>query len=318
MIIDAHHHMLPLTFNEKQIAKAAEFRFANYGPPARGGGVQVSLEEIRERLASYAPDPHGEKLLERMAREGIDRTVLLTVDNFELGVSDEDILDHNKICADIANGSQGRIIPMAGIDPRRKDAPELFRRCIEEFGMKGLKWHPDHGYYPNSRESYAVLAVAEKLNVPLLTHTGPLPRSASPRGIRRVKYCDPVYLDDITWDFPELRIIAAHMGRLAWRDWAQLAQFRPNLYGDLAMWQTFALTNYQQFCQDLRRILDVAGADSVLFGSDAPGFTCLVPNEQFIKIMYDLPNNAPAGTKFTREEINRIMGKNAEKVFNLA
>jgi predicted TIM-barrel fold metal-dependent hydrolase len=317
MIIDAHHHMLPLTFNEKQISQEAEYRYTTYGPHARAGGVQVSLEEIRKRLASFAPDAHGEKLMERMAQAGIDTTVLLVVDNLELGESDKDILSHNHICADIARGSQGKIISLAGIDPRRKNAPELFRRCIEEFGMKGLKWHPDHGYYPNSQEAYAVLAVAEKLNVPLLTHTGPLPRAVSPHVKRRAKHCDPIYIDDIAWDFPELKIIAAHMGRLAWHDWAQLAQFRPNLYGDLAMWQVFAVTDYQRFCSDLRQILDIAGADSVLFGSDALGFTALVPNEQFIQIMHDLPSKAPAGMKFTREEIDGIMGKNAKKVFNL-
>jgi hypothetical protein len=309
--------MLPLTFDGKRISEEAQYRYATYGPGARGGGVKVSLDEIRKRLASYAPDPHGEKLMERMSREGIDYTVLVVMDNLALGQKDDEILSANRICADIGRGSKGRIIPLAGIDPRRKNAPELFRRCIDEYGMKGLKWHPDDGYYPNSPEAYAVLAIAEKLRVPVLTHTGPLPRMASPGLKKRAKYCDPIYLDDITWDFPELKIIAAHMGRLAWHDWAQLAQFRPNLYGDLAMWQVFAVTDYNRFCRDLRQILDIAGADSVLFGSDAPGFTCLVPNDQFIKILRDLPTKAPAGLKFTPEEIDGILGKNAQKIYNL-
>jgi predicted TIM-barrel fold metal-dependent hydrolase len=255
--------------------------------------------------------------MERMSREGIDFTVLVVVDNMEMGAKDEEILSNNRICADIARGSKGKIISLAGIDPRRKNAPELFRRCIEEYGMRGLKWHPDDGYYPNSREAYAVLEIAQKLRVPLLTHTGPLPRAVSASVKRRAKYCDPIYLDDLAWDFPELKIIAAHMGRLAWHDWAQLAQFRPNLYGDLAMWQVFAVTDYDRFCRDLRRILDIAGPDSVLFGSDALGFTCLVPNEQFIKLLRDLPTKAPAGLKFTREEIEGILGKNAQKIYTL-
>jgi len=59
------------------------------------------------------------------------------------------------------------------------------------------------------------------------------------------------------------------------------------------------------------------GADSVLFGSDGPGFTALVPNEEFIQILRDLPRKAPAGVKFTQEEIDCILGKNAQKVFCL-
>ncbi len=317
MIIDAHHHMLPLTYDEKVISQEAEYRYATYGPEARTGGVKVSLNEIRKRLTSYAPDPRGEKLIERMAQARIDITVLLVTDNVELGKSDEDILSSNRICACIAKGSKGKIISLAGIDPRRKKAPELFRRCIEEFGMNGLKWHPDDGYYPNSQEACAVLAVAEKLKVPLVTHTGPLPRAVSATLKRRAKFTDPMYLDDIPRDFPELKIVAAHMGRFAWHDWAQLAQFRPNLYGDLAMWQVFAVTNYRCFCRNLRGILDIAGADSVLFGSDGPGFTALVPNEEFVQILRDLPRKAPAGVKFSQEEIDCILGKNAQKVFCL-
>jgi predicted TIM-barrel fold metal-dependent hydrolase len=317
MIIDSHHHMLPLTFDEKVISQEAEYRYRTYGPVARGGGVKVSLDEIRKRLTSYAPDPHGEKLLERMAKDGIDFTVLLVTDNVELGASDDELLTSNCICAGIARESKDKIISLAGVDPRRKKAPELFRRCIEEFGMRGLKWHPDDGYYPNSKEAYAVLAVAEKLKVPLLTHTGPLPRAASPKVKRRAKFTDPIYLDDILWDFPELKVIAAHMGRFAWHDWLQLAQFRPNLYGDLAMWQVFAVTEYERFCRVLRQILDIAGADSVLFGSDAPGFTALVPNEKFIQILRDLPKKAPSDITFTRKEVDGILGKNAQKVFGL-
>src|SRR3989337_819725 len=134
MIIDAHHHALPLTYDEKQITQEAEYRYKTYGPGARAGGVQVSLEEVRKRVASYAPDSHGEKLLERMAHEGIDATVLLVTDNMELGKTDEELLNDNRICAGIAKESNGKIIPLAGVDPRRAKAPELFRRCIEEFG----------------------------------------------------------------------------------------------------------------------------------------------------------------------------------------
>lgn len=318
MIIDAHHHMLPLTFDEKTITSEAEYRYAVYGKGARSEGIQESLEEIKKRLTSYAPDPHGEKLLERMKQAGIDVTILCITDNVELGLSEEQMLANNRACANIAKGSDGKIISLAGVDPRRKNAPELFRRCIEEYGMSGLKWHPDDGYYPNSKEAYAVLAVTEQLGVPLLTHTGPLPRAALPAVKRRAKFTEPMYLDDVLWDFPGLKIIAAHMGRFNWREWAQLAQFRPNLYGDLAMWQIFAVNSYERFCGDLRQILDIAGADSVLFGSDGPGFTALVPNERFIQILRDLPRKAPPGMKFTEAEIEGILGENAKKAYGIS
>lgn len=317
MIIDAHHHMIPVMLDEKTVSREAEIRYATYGPGARSQSIDISIEEIKRRFSSYGPDPHGEKLLARMAGSGIDMTILCVVDNVDLGLSDDQILANNRTCATIARQSQGKVIALAGIEPRRKKAPELFRRCIEEYGMRGLKWHPDFGYYPNSEEAYAVLAVAEKLDVPLLTHTGPLPPPPVPGTRRRAKFAHPCFLDDVTQDFPGLSVIAAHMGRFAWREWASLAQFRRNLYGDLAMWQIFAVANYEGFCRDLRAILDIAGSDSVIFGSDAPGFTTLVPNEHFIQILRILPHQAPAGIKFNEEEVAGILGNNARKAFGL-
>jgi predicted TIM-barrel fold metal-dependent hydrolase len=60
---------------------------------------------------------------------------------------------------------------------------------------------------------------------------------------RRVKFAHPSLLDDVAQDFPGLNVIAAHVGRFARREWASPAQFRRNLYGDLAMWQVFALAD---------------------------------------------------------------------------
>ena len=317
MIIDMHHHMLPLTIDEKALALEAENRSANWGGGARSERINLSVDEIKKRLASNGPDPHGEKLLQRMAQAGIDITILCIVDNVDLGLSDEGALEINRTCAGIASGSRGKILALAGVDPRRKKAPELFRRCIQDYGMKGLKWHPDGGYYPNGKEAYAVLEVAERLGTPLLTHTGPLPLAANRKDQRRSAYAQPIFLDDVSQDFPGLKVIAAHMGRHAWREWAQLAQFRRNLYGDLAMWQIFAVASYERFCRDLRNILDIAGTDSVLFGSDGPGFTALLPNEQFIQTLRDLPRKAPSGIRFTEEEIDAILGGNARKVFGL-
>jgi hypothetical protein len=254
-----------------------------------------------------------------MAKAGIDITVLCVADDILLGLSNEEVLSKNRICADIAAGSHGKIVAMAGIDPRRKAAPNLFRQCIEVYGMRGLKWHCNLGYAPNSEGAYAVLKVAEKLGTPLLTHTGPTPPpSRKPKESGWGRLVHPNLLDDVTMDFPGLKVIAAHMGMLAWRDdWAGLAQVRRNLYGDLAFWQIYAASNYERFCHDLRYNLDVAGSDSVLFGSDGPSAIALMPNEDFIQILRDLPQKAPLGVRFTKEEVEGILGGNAKKVFGI-
>jgi predicted TIM-barrel fold metal-dependent hydrolase len=189
---------------------------------------------------------------------------------------------------------------------------------MEQYGMRGLKWHPDVGYSPVSPEAYGVLKVLEKLDGVLMTHTGQNTNASSLPPIRkRNDFVDPTLLDDIVQDFPGIKVIASHMGRWNWRDWASIAEFRRNLYGDLAMWQIIAAANYNLFCRELRDILDIAGVDSVLFGTDGPGFDAMVPNDRFIQMLRDLPNKAPSGLKFTKEEVDGILGENARKVYNL-
>jgi hypothetical protein len=123
-------------------------------------GVKKSVDEVMPLFRDYMDDIECDKLIKRMDDSGIDATVVNVVDNVNFGFDNERIMRINGYCSRAAAKHPGRIIPLAGIDPRRPDAPALFRRCIEELNMKGLKWHPDDGYYPNSEESYAVLEVA--------------------------------------------------------------------------------------------------------------------------------------------------------------
>ncbi|MDO8672725.1 MAG: hypothetical protein Q7O66_15040 [Dehalococcoidia bacterium] len=90
-------------------------------------------------------------------------------DDLRRGLSDGVILAVNRLWADFALRSKGRVVALAGIEPWRKAAPELFRRCVEEYGMRALKWHPDYGHYSNCEEAYEVVKMAEQLETPLLT-----------------------------------------------------------------------------------------------------------------------------------------------------
>ncbi|MBI2864059.1 MAG: amidohydrolase family protein [Chloroflexi bacterium] len=316
MIVDVHHHLIPVFPDESTLSAHAETYFYLFGGGGRSERTPATLEEVHRRMRARTPDPDGEKLFQRMTRAGVDVTFMCATDDVRRNLADAEILTVNRTLAEFAQGSKGRVIALAGIDPRRKEAPELFRRCIEEYGMRGLKWHPDCGFYPNSPEAYRVLKVAEQLGTPLLTHTGPLP-AIHPSLPYRSKYADVRLLDEVAQDLPGLKIVAAHMGHYDWLGWAQLAQYRPNLFGDLAMWQLLAVADHARFCRYLRDMLDIAGTDAVLFGSDGPNFTALVTNEEFVQILRDLPRKAPPGIKFTEEEVAAMLGGNAQRVFGL-
>ena len=306
MIVDVHYHFMRLPSDEE----AARNMVSRLLLGGERDGFKKSVDEAMPIYRDYLDDLECNKLVKRMDESGIDVTAIIVVDNVDYGQDNERIMRINGYCAKAAAKHPSRLIALAGIDPRRPDAPDLFRRCLKEFNMKGLKWHPDDGYYPNSKEAYAVLEVASEFGVPLLTHCSPLPGS-------RAKYADPIYLDDIALDFPNLDIIAAHMGHMWWRNWAALAQYKGNIYGDLAMWQLLAVNRTHLFRRYLREIVDIVGPEQVLFSTDGPVFEPLVSNREWVEIIKGLTTEGTDGIKFSKEEIEAILGGNAAKIFKL-
>ncbi|HEY91069.1 MAG TPA: amidohydrolase family protein [Dehalococcoidia bacterium] len=306
MIIDVHYHYMRLPAGDATTRSIA----SGWLLDAERTGVKKSLDEMLPAYRDLMDDPDCDKLVSRMDKNGIDITVICVVDNVDYGANDDRILGVNSVCAGAAAKHPGRLLSLAGIDPRRPEAPSLLRRCIEEFGMNGLKWHPDSGYYPNSPEALAVLEVLNEFGFPLLTHCSPLPRS-------RAKFAHPIHLDDIAFTYPDLQVIAAHMGHIWWHEWAALAQYKRNIVGDLAMWQLTAVSKPQLFRRYLREILDILGPEQVLFASDGPVFEPLISNRDWIGMLKDLQNTGSDGISFTREEIDAILGGNAARVFKL-
>ena len=306
MIVDMHYHFIRWPADEQR----ARNMVAGWLNHAAIAGIKKSIDEVMPLYREYMDDPDGDNLVKRMDASGIDVTVLNIVDNIGFGFDNERILRVNQYCAQAAAKHPKQLIALAGIDPRRAEAPALFRQCITEFRMKGLKWHPDNGYYPNSPEAYAVLKVASELNVPLLTHTGPLPGS-------RAKYAHPIYLDDIALDFPNITIIAAHMGDIWWHDWAAIAKHKKNICGDLAMWQLTAEAKPRLFRRHLREIVDIVGPEQVLFSSDGPVYEPVVSNRRWVEIMESLTKRGTDGIRFTEEEVAAMLGGNAARIFNL-
>lgn len=308
MIIDIHYHMIPqLGFSaSKAVARWPFFQ-------SRKLGLDIDFNTLVEEVKNTFADPTGEKLIERMDSAGIDVTAFCAVDNASLrGNTYEVAKALNQEVGSIARNFPDRFIAFAGIDPRRPEAPDFLKLCLEEFGMKGLKFHPDHGYYLNSPEAYRMLEILQQYEAILLTHTGP---SAPPD--KAGKYAHPLLLDEVAVDFPDLIVIAAHMGQYWWRDWAGSAYYQPNLFGDLAEWQILAKRNFELFCKELRHIIDICGTEKILFGSDGPIFEPIVPVKEWIRLLMDLPNDSAAGTIFRKEEIEAIMGGNAQRILNI-
>jgi predicted TIM-barrel fold metal-dependent hydrolase len=77
-----------------------------------------------------------------------------------------------------------------------------FARFLEQYGSA-------ESFYPNDPKLYPVYAKAQELGIPVKCHTGTSVFPAS-----RLKYGDPVYIDDVAVDFPDLVAIITHSGRI--------------------------------------------------------------------------------------------------------
>jgi predicted TIM-barrel fold metal-dependent hydrolase len=163
------------------------------------------------------------------------------------------------------------LVPFASVDPRAgRVAVERARRLIEELHVKGFKFHPSgQAFYPNDREYYPLYEVLEEFRVPALFHTGQTGAGAGVRGGggTRLKYSNPLFLDDVAVDFPDLPIVLAHPS-FPWQDEAlSVAVHKPNVYIDLSGWSPkYFPANLVQYANSLIK-------NKVLFGSDFPMIT---------------------------------------------
>jgi hypothetical protein len=176
-------------------------------------------------------------------------------------LSNEEIADQAAEHADV-------LIPFASIDPARGQAGvRAASRLVEQHGVRGFKFHPSlQDFEPNDRRVYPLYEQIQQLGVPALFHTGQTGIGAGLPGGRGIKlrYSDPMLIDDVAADFPGLTVILAHPS-VPWQDAAlSIATHKANVYIDLSGWSP------KYFPPQLVQAANGRLADKMLFGSDYP------------------------------------------------
>lgn len=174
----------------------------------------------------------------------------------------------NEEMAALAAQHSDILIPFGSIDPAKgKAGAREARRLIQHFGIKGFKFHPTmQGFYPNDRAAYGLYEAIQEAGVPALFHTGQTGVGAGMRGGNgmRLKYSNPMFLDDVAADFPDMKIVLAHPS-FPWQEEAlSVATHKPNVYIDLSGWSP------RYFPPILVRYANTLLKEKVLFGSDWP------------------------------------------------
>lgn len=225
-------------------------------------------DELNDAAAKYFKgdpyDPTVHHIAADYRAKGM-AAVVFTVDaefaTGQMALSNEDI-------AEAAAQHPDVLIPFGSIAPARgKAGIRLARRLVEEYGVRGFKFHPSfQDFLPNDRQHYPLYEELQSLGVTALFHTGQTGIGSGLPGGRGIKlrYSDPMLLDDVAADFPDLTIIMAHPS-VPWQDEAiAVAQHKANVYIDLSGWSP------KYFPPQLVRATNTMLRTKVLFGSDYP------------------------------------------------
>jgi len=277
-VTDAHIHVQPWWELKPEVLEVIR----------RG---RADLDEIEKINRSPA------HLLRRLDADGIERAVLVNYPSPDLMGFTSRV---NQYVAEYCAAAPDRLIAMGGVHPRFTDDAGAEVRRAADMGVRALKLHPPHmavepnAYLHGLDALRALYEEAQRLKLPVMIHTGTsiFPGARSRTG-------EPMPIDDVAVDFPDLTIILAHGGRPLWMEQAFFLVRRfPRVYMDVSSIPPRSILRYWP------RLAEVA--DKVLYGSDwpAPGVRSMADNLRAFREL-GLPAEAEA----------KILDGNARKLW---
>jgi uncharacterized protein len=211
----------------------------------------------------------------------------------------------NEEVAEAAAANPDVLIPFASIDPAKGRAgARQARRLAEAHGVRGFKFHPNlQRFYPNDRAAYVLYEAIEELGLPAVFHTGQtgIGAGAPGGGGVRLKYSNPIHVDDVAADFPGMPIVLAHPS-FPWQEEAlAVATHKPQVHIDLSGWSP------RYFPPLLLRYANSLLQDKVLFGSDFP----LITPDRWLADFQELDIKAAVRPKILKDNAARLLGLDA-------
>ena len=204
--------------------------------------------------------------LEAMDEAGVEKAVILGKDYGLSGDKrDDNLADEDT--ASFVKAHPDRFIGFTAVHPDREVKVNLERidRAANTLGLQGIKLNPASGFYPNDERLYPVYEKASALGLPVVIHMGIKPPSEG----SRLKYCHPIYIDDVAVDFPDLKLVVAHAAYPWVEDLVMAGLYAPNVSVDIStLNQIEDVLGYPVVLPTLQKLVQSLGAARVVFGSD--------------------------------------------------
>jgi len=263
---------------------------------ARGARAQQMARYFGRERKPVSIDEMAEEYRKRKMMAAIMNTTDETITGI-LPVPNDHIADAVRKYPDVFLGF-GIVDPWQG-----KLALKEVRRCKEELGLHGVgEFNPARQhFYPNDQRFYPLWEEIQRLGQPVLFHSGMAAAGAgTPGGMgTKLKYTQPIYLDEVAADFPELKIISAHPSWPWQAESLAVARHKANVYIDLSGWAP------KYFSPELVQYANTLLQDKCMFGSDWPALSV----ERWMEEFEQLP--------FKPEVRQKILLDNAVKFFGL-
>jgi uncharacterized protein len=259
------------------------------------------LDAAAKHFRSNFPRPNAQQVADYY-RERSMAAVVFCVDSQtntgEVPVSNDEVLEIAAANADV-------LIPFVSVDPHRQNAVAEARRLIAK-GARGFKFHPNlQGFFPNDRLAYGLYEAIAEAKLPAVFHTGHSGMGSGMRGGGgiRLKFSNPMHVDDVAVDFPDMPIVLAHPS-FPWQEEAlSVAMHKEQVYIDLSGWapKLFPAILIQYANGPLRH--------KVLFGSDYPVLT----PERWLAEFNELPFRDDVRPLVLKHNAARLLGLDSKR-----
>jgi len=182
---------------------------------------------------------------------------------------------------------------------------EKYRKLLEEKKIIGLKFFPGHDpYYPTDERCSPYYELCEKLDVPVLFHTG-----ENSGDSECAKWNDPKYIVEVAKKYPKLKVIITHYYWPKMDYCYEITKDVPNIYFETAAMADAEVVEKSGGIEKVKEILRKTIADrpdKVIFGTDWP--MCKI--EEHIELVRSLE---------VRESIREnVFSRNTANIYKLS
>lgn len=200
-----------------------------------------------------------------------------------------------------------RLVFFTSVNPAEKGFIEELERTHKDLGAKGIKLGPIYqGVHPKDKKYYEIYSYAEKHSLPIIIHM-----AATFSGDFPIEYAKPMYMDDVAIDFPELKLVLAHMGHPWSSETIAIIRRHPNVYADISA----LYYRPWQFYNTMILLTEYGAQEKVFFGSDFP-FTVPAESVAGVRNVNKVVKNSDLPT-VPEEIIENILNRDSFKILGI-